>query len=374
MLDNLSTGSLQNLAAVADHPNLTVVHGSVLDELQVDELVHEVDSVVHLAAAVGVKLIVDQPLRSFITNIRGSEIVIQAAFRHRRRILLASTSEIYGKNGAEPLKEDADRILGSPGIARWSYSTAKAVDEILAHAYHRERGLPTTIVRLFNTVGPRQSPAYGMVIPRLVRQAVAGEPLTVYGDGTQTRCFCHVVRRGPRLSSALLDHPGAIGEVFNIGSQEEVSIRDLADRIVQAAGSTSSVKLISYEDAYDVGFEDMRRRVPDTTKMRELTGWEPRLTARRHPRSHHRRGPRRAEGARVAGAVLGARLPHGHRGWPWSERPSSAGWRSPPGSSTTPRPARATATRSPTWAGSPSSPASWWRCCSRPGPRPGWRC
>jgi len=275
VLDNLSTGSHQNLAAVADHPNLTVVHGSVLDELQVDELVHEVDSVIHMAAAVGVKLIIDQPLRSFITNIRGSEIVIQAAFRHRRRILLASTSEIYGKNGAEPLKEDADRILGSPGIARWSYSTAKAVDEILAQAYHRERGLPTTIVRLFNTVGPRQSPAYGMVIPRLVRQAVAGEALTVHGNGTQTRCFCHVsdVVRG---FVALLDHPGAIGEVFNIGSQEEVSIRDLADRIVKAAGSTSSVKLISYEDAYDVGFEDMRRRVPDTTKMRELTGWVPR--------------------------------------------------------------------------------------------------
>ncbi|MEA2828805.1 MAG: UDP-glucose 4-epimerase [Actinomycetota bacterium] len=277
VLDNLSTGSHQNLAAVADNPNLSIVHGSVLDELQVDELVHECDSVIHLAAAVGVKLIIDQPLRSFITNIRGSEIVIQAAFRHRRRILLASTSEIYGKNGAEPLKEDADRILGSPGIARWSYSTAKAVDEILAQSYHRERGLPTIIVRLFNTVGPRQSPAYGMVIPRLVRQAVAGAPLTVHGNGTQTRCFCHVsdVVRG---LLGVLDHPGAIGEVFNIGSQEEVSIRDLADRIVKAAGSTSSVDLISYEDAYDVGFEDMRRRVPDTTKVRQLTGWVPRYT------------------------------------------------------------------------------------------------
>ena len=277
VLDNLSTGSHHNLAEVEDHPDLTIVHGSVLDELQVDELVHESDAVVHLAAAVGVKLIIEQPLRSFITNIRGSEIVIQAAFRHRRRILLASTSEIYGKNGAEPLKEDADRILGSPGIARWSYSTAKAVDEILAQSYHRERGLPTTIVRLFNTVGPRQSPAYGMVIPRLVRQAVAGEPLTVHGTGTQTRCFCHVSDVVVALV-ALLDHPGAIGEVFNIGSEDEVSIRDLADRIVEAAGSTSSVKLISYEDAYDVGFEDMQRRVPDTTKVRELTGWEPRYT------------------------------------------------------------------------------------------------
>ncbi len=277
VLDNLSTGNLHNLAAVEHNPALTIVHGSVLDELQVDELVHQCDTVIHLAAAVGVKLIIEQPLRSFITNIRGSEIVIQAAFRHRRRILLASTSEIYGKNGALPLREDADRILGSPGIARWSYSTAKAVDEILAQSYHRERGLPTTIVRLFNTVGPRQSPAYGMVIPRLVRQAVAGEALTVHGTGDQTRCFCHVSDVVGGLVG-LLEHPGAIGEVFNIGSQEEVSIRDLADRIVRAAGSTSTVKLISYEDAYDVGFEDMRRRVPDTTKVRDLTGWEPRYT------------------------------------------------------------------------------------------------
>jgi UDP-glucose 4-epimerase len=277
VLDNLSTGSHRNLAAVEHHPDLSVVHGSVLDELQVDELVHECDTVVHLAAAVGVKLIIDHPLRSFITNIRGSEIVIQAAFRHRRRILIASTSEIYGKNGSEPLREDADRILGSPGIARWSYSTAKAVDEILAQAYHRERGLPTTIVRLFNTVGPRQSPAYGMVIPRLVRQAVAGDPLTVHGNGTQTRCFCHVSDVIEALLG-VLDHPGAIGEVFNIGSREEVSIVDLAERIVKAAGSTSSVDLIPYEDVYDVGFEDMRRRVPDITKVHELIGWEPRHT------------------------------------------------------------------------------------------------
>ena len=277
VLDNLSTGSHQNLVAVEGHPDLSIVHGSVLDELQVDELVHQCDAVVHLAAAVGVKLIIEQPLRSFITNIRGSEIVIQAAFRHRRRILLASTSEIYGKNGSEPIREDADRILGSTGIARWSYSTAKAVDEILALAYHRERGLPTTIVRLFNTVGPRQSPAYGMVIPRLVRQAVAGDPLTVHGTGTQTRCFCHVSDVVEALLG-VLDHPDAVGEVFNIGSQDEVSIRDLADRIVAAAGSTSSVTLTSYEDAYDIGFEDMQRRVPDTTKVRALTGWEPRYT------------------------------------------------------------------------------------------------
>lgn len=277
VLDNVSTGSHRNLAAVKEHPNLTVVHGSVLDELQVDELVHQCDTVVHLAAAVGVKLIVEQPLRSFITNIRGFEIVIQAAFNHRRPVLLASTSEIYGKNGSDLLREDADRILGSPAISRWAYSTAKAVDEILAFAYHRERGLPTTVVRLFNTVGPRQSPAYGMVIPRLVRQAVNGEPLTVYGDGGQSRCFCHVADV-VRALVGLLDHPGAVGEVFNIGSQQEITILELAHRIVQATGCTSSVHLISYADAYDAGFEDMRRRVPDTTKVRELTGWAPSST------------------------------------------------------------------------------------------------
>jgi UDP-glucose 4-epimerase len=273
-LDNLSTGRLRNLERVEKHDNLRIVHGSVLDELIVDELVHTCDVVVHLAAAVGVRLIVDQPLKSFTTNIRGSEIVIEAAHRYRRQILVASTSEIYGKNGAGPLAEDADRLLGSPTVARWAYSTAKAVDEILAYAYHRERGLPTTVVRLFNTVGPRQSPAYGMVIPRLVRQAVAGEPLTIYGDGRQTRCFCHVSDVVDGFLR-LLDHPGAIGEVFNLGSQEEVSIAELAARIIEQSGSGSSIRLIPYEEAFTRDFEDMQRRLPDTGKVRALTGWEP---------------------------------------------------------------------------------------------------
>jgi UDP-glucose 4-epimerase len=246
----------------------------VLDELMVDELVYACDVVFHLSAAVGVKLIVEQPLRSFTTNIRGSEIVLEAAHRYRRRILLTSTSEIYGKNGGRPLAEDADRLLGSPTIARWAYSTAKAVDEILAYAYYRERGLPTTVVRLFNTVGPRQSPAYGMVIPRLVRQAVRGEPLTVYGDGRQTRCFCHVVDVVDGLLR-LLDHPGAEGEVFNLGSTEEISIYDLARRIIDRAASPSPIQLVPYEEAYTEGFEDMRRRVPDISKVRAHTGWHP---------------------------------------------------------------------------------------------------
>ena len=272
--DNLSTGRLRNLDHLGNHPNLRFVQGSVLDELAVDELTHTCDAVVHLAAAVGVKLIVEEPLRSFTTNIRGSEIVIEAAFRHRRPILLASTSEIYGKNSDIPLSEEDDRILGSTTTARWAYSTAKAVDEILAYAYHRERGLPTTVVRLFNTVGPRQSPAYGMVLPRLARQAVSGAPLTVYGDGTQSRCFCHV-SDVVRALLGLLEHPGAVGGVFNVGSQEEVTIRELAQRIVARAGSRSRIELVPYDQAYPVGFEDMRRRVPSTDRIRALTGWQP---------------------------------------------------------------------------------------------------
>ena len=275
--DNVSTGRMQNLQGPATHPNYRFVQGSVLDELAVDELVHEADVVVHLAAAVGVKLIVEKPLRSFTTNIRGSEIVLEAAHRFRKKILVTSTSEIYGKNSAGPLAETADRILGSPSVSRWAYSTAKAVDEILAFAYHKERGLPTVVVRLFNTVGPRQSPAYGMVIPRLVRQAVAGEPITVHGDGTQTRCFCHVTDVVAALAT-LLDEPAAEGDVFNVGSSDEISIIELARRIVDRAGSSSEITLIPYEQAYDSGFEDMQRRVPDTTKLRTLTGWHPTRT------------------------------------------------------------------------------------------------
>ncbi len=273
-LDSLSTGRLANLDRVEGQPNFRFVQASVLDELAVDELVNECEVVVHLAAAVGVKLIVDHPLRSLTTNIRGSEIMIEAAHRYRRKILLASTSEVYGKNSAGALHEGSDRILGSPTVSRWAYSTAKALDETLAYAYHKERGLPTVVVRLFNTVGPRQSAAYGMVIPRLTRQAVANQPLTVYGDGTQTRCFCHVVDVVDALIR-LLDQPGAVGEVFNIGSPEEISIAQLAKRIIARSKSSSAIQLIAYEDAYEAGFEDMERRRPDTTKLQELTGWVP---------------------------------------------------------------------------------------------------
>ncbi|MEV0346413.1 GDP-mannose 4,6-dehydratase [Nonomuraea sp. NPDC050680] len=275
VVDNLSTGRTENLALAAGHPHLKFIQGSVLDELMVDELVHECDVVLHLAAAVGVKLIVEQPLRCLTTNIRGSEVVIEAAHRYRRKILITSTSEIYGKNSSGPLREDADRILGSPSVVRWAYSTAKAVDEILANAYHQERGLPTIVVRLFNTVGPRQSPAYGMVIPRLVHQALSGAPLTVFGDGSQTRCFAHVADVVDALLR-LLDLEAAVGQTFNIGSADEVSILDLAKRVIEHTGSTSGIDLIPYHEAYQQGFEDMTRRVPDTTRIRELTGWAPR--------------------------------------------------------------------------------------------------
>ncbi len=273
ILDNLSTGRSENLAEIAG--DVELIHGSVLDALLVDEFVSRSDVVVHLAAAVGVRLIVDQPLRSLITNIRGSENLLEAAHRYRRKILIASTSEVYGKNPRASFREEDDQVLGSPGVSRWSYSTSKAVDEILAFAYHREKELKTVIVRLFNTVGPRQTGAYGMVLPRLVDQALRGAPLTIYGDGLQTRCFCHVHDVVAALLS-VLEEPEAEGDVFNIGSTEEVSILEVARRIIDASGSNSEVSLVPYDEAYGEGFEDMRRRVPDTSKLRSLTGWEPR--------------------------------------------------------------------------------------------------
>ena len=272
-LDNLSTGRLSNLDTVIRHNNFRFVESTVLDESAVDEVAGKADVIVHLAAAVGVKLIIEQPLRSLITNIRGSEIILESAHRHHRKILIASTSEIYGK-ARGPLEEMSDRVLGPSSVARWAYSTAKAVDEALAFAYHKERQVPTVIVRLFNTVGPRQSPNYGMVIPRLVRQALLGQPLTVYGDGTQTRCFCHV-SDVVRVLLALLDDERAEGEVFNVGSTEEVSILELARRVIATAHSDASIELVPYEKAYESGFEDMAHRVPDISKIQRLTGWEP---------------------------------------------------------------------------------------------------
>ena len=276
-LDDLSTGNVENLQKASESPDFRFVEGSVLDENVVDELVQGCDAVVHLAAAVGVKLVVEQPLQSMITNIRGTENALASAHRHGKMILLASTSEVYGKTPDMPLSENADRLLGPPTVERWGYSTSKTVDEVLAAAYHRDHGLHTIVVRPFNTAGTRQSPAYGMVIPRLVRQAVAGEPLTVFGDGTQTRCFCHVSDVVAALVG-LLREPRAVGEVYNVGRAEEVSIRALAEIIKSMAKSTSPIELIPYERVYEAGFEDMARRVPDTRKIAALTGWLPQRT------------------------------------------------------------------------------------------------
>jgi UDP-glucose 4-epimerase len=275
VLDNLSTGAARNLGHLEG--KLRLVHGSVLDPLLVDELVEEADIVVHLAAAVGVRLIVDQPLRSLVTNIKGAETVMEATHRYRRKILVASTSEIYGKNAKGPFKETDDRVLGSTKVTRWAYSTSKAVDEILAFAYHREKGLPTVVVRLFNTVGPRQTGAYGMVVPRFVGQALAGEPLTVFGDGSQSRCFCHVSDVVKAFRGLLAD-PSAEGDVFNVGSTEEITMREAAERIIEMSGSSSSIKMIPFDEAYEKDFEDMQRRVPDITKIGNQIGWKPEHT------------------------------------------------------------------------------------------------
>lgn len=273
-LDDLSTGRKENVEHLKDDPRFELVIGSILDERLVDKLVERCDQVYHLAAAVGVKLIVEQPLQSMTTNIKGSEVVLDMCYRYSKKVLVTSTSEIYGKNTDGPLKEEDDRILGSPLKARWSYSTAKAVDEILAYIYWKEKKLPTIIVRLFNTVGPRQTGRYGMVIPRFIGQALRNEPITVFGNGKQSRCFLYVGDTVDALMK-LIEEPRAFGQVFNIGSQEEITIEALAKKIIAMAGSRSPIQYIPYDEAYEEGFEDMERRVPDTTKARELIGFKP---------------------------------------------------------------------------------------------------
>lgn len=275
-LDNLSTGRMENLSGLKGNSNFQLVIGTILDERLVDKVVERCDVVFHLAAAVGVQLIIDHPLESLTTNIRGSEIVLDMAYRYHKKILITSTSEIYGKNAGGPLKEDDDRILGSPLKSRWSYSTSKAVDEILAYTYWKEKGLPTIIVRLFNTVGPRQIGHYGMVIPRFVQQALRGEPITIYGNGKQSRCFLHV-RDASRGIADLMQRSETVGQAFNLGSQEEISIQGLAERVLSLTGSRSKLEFIPYDKAYEEGFEDMARRVPDISKAGRFIGFAPTL-------------------------------------------------------------------------------------------------
>ena len=274
LLDDLSTGRLANIEHLDGRADAEFVLGSILNADLVDHVVSRVDTIFHLAAAVGVNLIVEKPLESLITNIRGTETVVEKAHKYNTRILVMSTSEIYGKNPSDSLSENDDRILGSPLKSRWSYSEAKAIDEILAYTYWHEKGLETVIIRLFNTVGPRQTGSYGMVVPRFVGQALRHQSLTIFGDGTQTRCFCHVSDVVGGLI-ALSEHPEAFGRVFNLGGTEEISIGDLAERVIELVGSDSEVEYIPYDAAYEEGFEDMTRRVPNTDRARRLVGFEP---------------------------------------------------------------------------------------------------
>lgn len=274
VLDDLSTGNFENIEHLDGSENFRFVEGTILKESLVDKLVEQSDVVYHLAAAVGVDLIVKKPLESLITNIKGSEVVLEMVYRYHKKVLITSTSEIYGKNANGPLKEDHDRILGSPLKARWGYSTAKAVDEMLAYIYWRQKKVPSVIVRLFNTVGPRQTGTYGMVVPRFVNQALKGEDITVYGNGKQSRCFLHVKDAVVTLMK-LMGNKAAVGKVFNIGSQEEISIEDLAKKVIEVTKSKSKVVYVPYDKAYEEGFEDMQRRVPDTTKIRDAVGFNP---------------------------------------------------------------------------------------------------
>ena len=274
IFDNLSTGSAMNLSGIKE--KIIFQEGNILDKAVIDKLVSESDFVVHLAAALGVFNIVNKPLESLKTNLQGSEVVLEACDKYRKPVLIASTSEIYGKNDKFPLNEEDDRIIGHPLKSRWSYSEAKAVDESLAYFYYLENKLPIRIVRFFNTVGPRQVGHYGMVVPRFVNAALKNEPLSVYGSGDQIRCFCHV-DDAVRALLLVMDSEKAVGEVFNVGNNQQITIMELAKKVIELTGSTSSIEKIAYEKAYPEGFEDMQRRVPDISKIKQVLGWTPEI-------------------------------------------------------------------------------------------------
>jgi len=274
IFDNLSTGSANNLSGIKE--KIKFEEGNILDRAVIDKLVSESDYVVHLAAALGVFNIVNKPLESLKTNLQGSEIVLEVCDKYRKPVLVASTSEIYGKNDKVPLNEEDDRIIGHPLKSRWSYSEAKAVDESLAYFYYLENKLPIRIIRLFNTVGPRQVGHYGMVVPRFVSAALKNEPLSVYGSGDQIRCFCHVsdAVRGLLL---VMDSDKAVGEVFNVGNNQQITIMELAKKVIEITGSKSTIEKIAYEKAYPQGFEDMQRRIPDISKIKQVLEWSPEI-------------------------------------------------------------------------------------------------
>jgi UDP-glucose 4-epimerase len=276
IIDDLSTGTIENIRHLKNNPRFQYTIDSVHNQPVTAELVDQCDVVVHLAAAVGVKLIVESPVRTIETNVRGTEVVLALANKKQKRVLVASTSEVYGLSTDVPFKEDGNLVMGATTKGRWSYACSKAIDEFLALAYWREKKLPTTIVRLFNTVGPRQTGRYGMVIPTFVRQALAGRPITVYGDGKQTRCFGYVGDVVGALIK-LLDTSDSVGQVYNIGSTEEISIAKLAEKIKELTKSDSEIVFVPYDEAYEEGFEDMPRRIPDTSKIKKLVGFEPKM-------------------------------------------------------------------------------------------------
>ncbi len=276
IIDDLSTGSFENIRHLKDHPRFHYTIESVHNQPVTAELVDQVDVIFHLAAAVGVKLIVESPVRTIETNVHGTEVVLSLANKKKKRVLVASTSEVYGLSTQVPFREDGNLVMGATNKGRWSYACSKAIDEFLALAYWREKKLPTIVVRLFNTVGPRQTGQYGMVIPTFVKQALAGRPITVYGDGKQSRCFCYVGDVVGALMS-LMDDDKAVGEVFNVGSNQEITILELAKKVKELAESDSDISFTPYDEAYEEGFEDMPRRVPDTAKIHQQIGFKPQM-------------------------------------------------------------------------------------------------
>jgi len=292
IIDNLSTGKFENIAHLCRQPRFRFAIDSIMNEVVLDRLASECDVIFHLAAAVGVKLIVEQPVQTIETNVNGTMSVLRAAVRYRAKVLIASTSEVYGKGNRVPFSEDDDVVLGPTSRSRWSYAASKMIDEFLALAYYREKGLPIVVFRLFNTIGPRQSGRYGMVVPRFIQQALEGKPITVYGDGSQSRCFLHVNDAVQALIS-LAEAETVLGNVYNVGSQEEISIKDLAALVVKTVKelheaskiqspplkeSDPNITYIPYEQAYTSGFEDMARRVPDISKIQRAIGWMPRIS------------------------------------------------------------------------------------------------
>lgn len=275
-VDNLSTGRLENIAHLRDNPDFEFITGTIMDESLMDKLIGQSMRVFHLAAAVGVRLIIERPVETIETNIMGTEIIYKYANKHKKKVIIASTSEVYGKNNEIPFKETDDSVYGPTTKSRWSYACSKAIDEFLALAYFHEKKLPLVIVRLFNTIGPRQTGRYGMVVPNFVQQALLGHPITVFGDGEQTRCFANV-RDVVWAIAELAEKPQAEGKVFNIGTREVISIKDLALKIKRLCNSNSEISFTPYDDAFEAGFEDMKRRMPDISRAHEMIGFEPRF-------------------------------------------------------------------------------------------------